>query len=132
MKIKKENGLAGIDMVIAIIAIMLFSTLILSMTYTNVMEEIKLTKETLAMIHITEVFEKIGISNYSDVTEENRNNFISEEIRKRYDNIEFTVIEPFINSSQKENILKKIQITLSYKIDNKTYNCSMERMKVKE
>lgn len=128
MKVKKSNGLAGIDMVIAVIAVLIFSTLIISMMYSNVLENVKLKKETLAMIYITEIFENIGIASYNDVTEENINNFIPEEVSQAGYQVDMDVR----NVANNEDILKKIEITLTYQITDKTYTCSMQRMKIKE
>jgi len=131
MEIKKDNGLAGVDMIIAIIAITIFSTLIVSLMYNNVIENVKLKKETLAMIYITEAFENIGIETYDNITEENINNLVPEEARNNY-NIEMTVTNEFDDVTNNEYIMKKITLKLSYEIANKTYSCSMERMKIKE
>ena len=68
MKTRGDRGLATVDMIIAIIAIMIFSSLIVSMMYSNVMENVKLKKETLAMIYMTEIFENVGRENYSNLS----------------------------------------------------------------
>jgi len=131
MKIRNNKGLAGVDIIIAIISVMIFSILIISIMYSNVMENVKLKKETLAMIYITEAFENIGIETYDNITEENINNLVPEEARNNY-NIEMTVTNEFDDVTNNEYIMKKITLKLSYEIANKTYSCSMERMKIKE
>ena len=140
MKIKKEKGLAGVDMVIAIIAIMIFSTLIISVMYNNVLENVKLKKETLAMIYLTEIFENVGIEPYdsqayngigeefTSITQEN--SLVSQEILDRY-NVEMAVTTNLEGVSENQ-ILKKIKVRLTYVVGDKTYECSMERMKIKE
>lgn len=131
MKVKKDNGLVGVDMIIAIIAITIFSTLIVSLMYKNVVENVKLKKETLAMIYITEIFENIGIEMYDNVTEDNISSLVPEEALKNYE-VEITVTNDLNGVANNEQIMKKVTIKMSYEVDNKTYSCSMQRMKIKE
>ena len=131
MKIKKDSGLVGVDMVIAIIAITILSTLIVSLMYNNVIENVKLKKETLAMIYITETFENIGIESYTNVTEDNINDLVPEDAINNYQ-VEMTVTTDFDDITNNEYIMKKVTLKLSYEVANKTYSCSMERIKIKE
>ena len=131
MKIKKENGIAGVDMIIAIIALTIFSALIISLIYNNVIENVKLKQEALAMIYITEIFENIGIANYEEITEENINTLVPEQIRNSFKVI-MNVTTDFEDVENNEGIMKKIEVELSYDITNKTYSYSMQRMKIKE
>lgn len=131
MKIKKEKGLAGVDIIIAIIAITIFSTLIVSLMYNNVIENVKLKRETLATIYLTETFENIGIESYENITEENINNLVPQEARDSYQ-VEMTVTSDFANVDNNENIMKKVVVKMSYVVGNKSYSCSMQRMKIKE
>ena len=132
MNIKKNNALAGIDMIIAIITIMIFSTLILALMSNNAMQNMKTAKETLAMIYITEIFENIGIADYDSVLEENTNDFIPQEALNTYQ-IDMKIENDFEDiEDEEQNIVKKVYVTLTYEIGNKTYSCSMERLKIKE
>lgn len=143
MKIKNNRALAGIDIVIAVMAITIFSTLIVSMMHSNVMENAKLKKETEAMIYITEIFENIGIENYNNLPvgnyEDITNNSYDESIEKLIPTdiegkylVNLVITDQLEGVSDKEDILKKVQITLTYDLVGKRYNCSMERMKIKE
>lgn len=141
MKAKKENGFTIIDTVIAIIAITVFSTLIITLIYNNALENIKLKKETLAMIYITEIFEKVGIESYENLIigeyTDIGNNSYDDKIKKLVldDMLEQYKIDIKIteyDEDNKEHIIKKITATLTYKITDKEYVCSMERMKIKE
>lgn len=132
MRFKSKDGLAGIDMVIAVVAITIFSALIISLMYYNATENIKVTKETLAMIYITEVFENIGIANYEDVTQDNISNLIPEAVYNSGYDIEISVVNPDIENVEEQDNIKKVKLTLTYEVGSKTYTCSMERLKVKE
>ena len=132
MKIRSKKGLAGVDMVIAIMAVMLFSTILISLIYYNTVENGKVTKETLAMIYITE---NIGIEeDFEKITEENIiEDLVPNKVKDSYD-IEITVSDDFeeVPENQENKIIKKITAKLTYEVGNKLYSCSMERLKVKE
>lgn len=129
--VKKDNALAGIDMIIAVIAIFIFSVFIISLMSNNAIENIKLAKETLAMIHITEIFENVGIESFDNVTQENVDNLIPEEVKNNYE-VEVIIQDEIEGITEEQNILKKVSATLTYEVANKKYTCSMERLKVKE
>lgn len=126
MNIKKESGLAGIDTIIAVIAVILFSTLIIFLITNNILENLKLAKESMAIIYITEIFENIAIEEYVNVTQENSNNFIPTDIKSDYQ------VEINVTDYGEEDIMKKINVKLTYGVGNKEYTCSMERFKTKE
>lgn len=143
MRFKKDKGLAGVDIVIAIIVLMVFSTLIISLIYNNVAENVKLKKETLAMIYITEIFENVGIesyenlengsyedlgkNDYTDIIE----NLVPEDAKTGY-RVDIVITNELENVENNEDIMKKVVITLTYSVNDKNYTCSMERMKIKE
>lgn len=127
---KKDKALAGIDMIIAIIVVIIFSTLILSLITNNALENVKTAKESMAMIYITEIFENIAIEKYENVTEDNINKFIPEQALLDNYRVEMK-IEENINEIP-EDIIKKVTITLFYKINEKEYQYSMERLKIRE
>ena len=127
---KEEKALAGIDMVIAIIVVIIFSTIILNLITNNGLENVKNAKESMAMIYITEIFENIAIAEYEEVTEENNYIFIPEEALDRY-KIELEIEENFEGVSE-EDIIKKVKVTLFYEINNKEYNYYMERLKIRK
>ena len=132
MRFKSKDGLAGIDMVIAVVAITIFSALIISLIYYNATENIKVTKETLAMIYITEVFENVGIANYEYVTQDNISNLIPQNVYNSGYEVEILVEKPNIENVEEQDNIKKVNIKLTYDVGSKTYTCSMERLKIKE
>lgn len=143
MKIRDNKGLAGVDMIIAIIAVMIFSTLIVSMMYSNVMENVKLKKETLAMIYITEIFENVGIENYDNLSvgsyedivantyDDYIEGLIPEDLLEGYE-VDVVIKNELEGVTTNEDILKKVQLTLTYEVGDKIFSSSMERMKIKE
>lgn len=131
MNLKKDNGLAGVDIVISVIVIIIFSSLILTLIQNNAMENLKLSKETMAMIYATEIFENIGIAKYDDVIEENIDNFIPEEVLSNYE-VDMKINENIEDIQEGQELIKEIKLTLKYNIGNKEYDCYMERLKVRE
>lgn len=125
MKIKNSKGFTGIDIGIAIVAIMVFSGLIFSLMYNHYLENVKLQAESLAMIYLTETLENIGIADYNDVTQENSANFIPQDSKEGYHSISLQI-------TTQSDITKKVKATVSYKIVNKEYQYSIERIKIKE
>lgn len=122
---KNKNGFVSVDMAVAIVSVMLFSVLIISLISSNTFGNVKIKKDTLAMLYLTETFENIGIADYQEVTEENISKFIPADLN------DYT-IEIAIENIGVEDILKKIVGTINYKINNKEYRLSMERVKGKE
>ena len=131
MKANKNNGFVAVDMIISIIAITIFSIGIVSLMHNNVIENVKLKKETLAMIYITEIFENVGIEDYDKITPENINNLIPQYVQDNYQ-VEMNITTDLTGVTDNENIMKKVTIKMSYEVSGKTYSCSMERMKIKE
>jgi len=140
MKLKEEKGLTGIDIAIMVIAVIIFSTLIFSLIYNNTMENMKLKKEALAMIYMTEIFENIAIEPYNSsaynglketyVEIKTPNVFVPKKIIDNY-KVEMAVTTD-LDGVTDNQILKKIKLKLTYKVGEKTYTCSMQRMKIKE
>ena len=132
MKLKKQDALSGIDMIIAIVVIIIFSTLMLSLITNNALENVKNAKESMAILYMTEIFENIAIADYKDVLQENVNNFIPQEVLNNY-KVGIKINKDFEEIEDKEqDIVKKVYITLTYEIGDKKYSCSMERLKIKE
>ena len=112
-----------------IIAIIIFSTIIISLMYNNALQNKKIKKEALAIIYITETFENVGIASFDDITSDNISNFVPIEVG-RYYTVSTDVTE--LDQNEYEKIIKKVSISLSYKVGNKTYDVTMERLKAKE
>lgn len=129
---RKDNGFVGIDMTIAIIAIIVFSGLIIFLMYDNFLENVKIKKEALATIYLTETLENIGIENYDNISIENKENLVPVSATENGYDIQLTISNPYKEDTTKEDIIKKVVASVSYKIGNKNYQHSMERIKIKE
>ncbi len=125
--LKNEKGIITTDVVLSIIVIMMFSVLFISLMYNNAVENIRLKAHGIAVADLTETFENIGAADYEDVTNENIYSFVPENIETHG-----IAIDMEVTTVGEEDILKKVSAVASYKISNKIYEVSMERMKIKE
>ena len=124
--IKKETGFTGIDSTIAIIAIMLFTGIIIALMYNARLESIKIKAKVASTIYLTETMENIGIMEYEQITEQNTK--ILPNIPEFFqETLQVEEINHQGNSS-----IKKVKAMISYTIGNKTYEETIERLKVKE
>ena len=82
--VKSENGMITTDVVLSIVAIMVFSLLFVALMYNNALENNKLKLQGLAIADITQTFESIGIANYSNVTNANADSFIPHDVTAPY------------------------------------------------
>lgn len=70
MKIKSEKGVTGIDVAGGIIIFAFASTAILSMYFNLYINAVSIRVHQAVVGYVTEVFERIDLENYDDITEE--------------------------------------------------------------
>lgn len=128
--LKSKRGITGVDAIIAIIAIMIFTSTILALMYNVKMENLKIKAKALASVYMTEILENIGITEYDEVTSENTDLIpqMPEALNAKI-NVSKIIEE---DTTKTEDILKKVTVTISYKIGNKTYQETTQRLKTKE
>ena len=133
MKAKNSKGFVGVDMVVSVVAILAFSGLIVTLMYNNYLENVKIKKGALATIYLTEIFENVGIASFDEVTQSNVDNFIPAALTEDHYQVDITVnsYTP-ASSTTSQDIMKKINATITYTISNKEYKLTMERAKIKE
>ena len=113
---------------------MLFTSIILSLMYNIKQQNLKQIYAMASNIYITETLENIGIADYEDVvatTSENNSELIPELPEMIKERIELENIENEA-SYDNEELIKKVKVTVSYKIGNKTYENVAYRLKIKE
>lgn len=128
--LKSNKGFTGVEIVLSVIIVTIFTSIILSLMYNIKTENYKIKSKIITNIYLIETLENIGISSYDDIISENLELFpegMSEAYSKQLE-----VTEVYAEDDSKENIIKKIKVTISYKIGNKTYEQSAERLKVNE
>lgn len=132
MKVKKENAFVGVDMAIAIIAIFVFSGLIITLMHSNFLENLKIKTEALAIIYLTETLENVAIADYDYITENDIETCIPDELKETNYQIKLEISDLELSEDKNEDIIKKVIATISYTLGEKNYEYSMERMKIKE
>ena len=131
--LKKESGFTGTDIIIAIVMVVLFTSIILSLMYNIKYQNLKQVYKLASNIYLTETLENIGIADYDDVVNMNSNDEtelipeIPDIFTERIDVVNISDID-----STKSDLIKKVTVTISYKIGNKTYEEVAQRLKIKE
>ena len=126
--LKNKKGFTGIDISIAVTAIIIFTSIILALMYNVKMENLKMQRKLLANIYLTETLENVGIAKYDDVTSENTN--LIPDTPELF-NIKTNVTKVSDEDVSKEDVIKKVTVTVSYKVGDKTYENVAERLKIK-
>ena len=133
MKKSSQKGFIGIDMAVSLIAIMVFTTLILSLLTYNFIGNAKISREILALVYLTETMENIGIADYNEVIQENATIFVPEELIEKNYNMDIVITNELdLTENENNELIKKVIATISYDLGNKEYQYSMERIKIKE
>ena len=132
--LKEKKGLTGIDIVLTVIIVILFTSIILSLMYNVKQQNLKQVYKQASNIYLTETLENIGIADYEDIietTSENNSELIPDLPSMFYEKIEVESIKNEENPN-KEDIIKKVTVTIFYTIGNKTYETVAQRLKIKE
>lgn len=128
--LKKEKAFTGVDILLAVVVIIVFTTVIASLMYNIQAENLKIKNKLIANIYLIETLENIAITSYENVTSKNLSLFPEDMPDNFNKNIE--VVEVYLNDADKQNIIKKVKVSISYKMQNKTYEETVERLKIKE
>ena len=134
MSIKNNKGYVATDMAVAIIGIIVFSGLIISLMYNNFLTNAKVKKETIAVIYLTEIMENVRIATYEQVPldeeEEKDRNLYKEKIEKlkpeelreggKFKDAYKVDIKINVEEGIETDIIRKINATISYTVRNKT------------
>ena len=97
-------------------------------------QNLKQVYKQASNIYLTETLENIGIADYEDIietTSENNSELIPDLPSMFYEKIEVESIKNEENPN-KEDIIKKVTVTISYTIGNKNYETVAQRLKIKE
>ncbi len=127
---KSNKGFTGIDIVLSIIIVITFTSIIVSLMYSVKMENYRIKAMAISNIYLVETLENIGIANYDEIKSDNTDLFPKEMSTEFEKKIEVTSISD--EDTSKEDIIKKVKVTIAYKIGNKNFEETAERLKAKE
>ncbi len=125
--LKNNKGITGIDSVIALVAIMIFSSTVFALMYNVRNENLKMSYKLLSNIYLVETLENIGIEKYENINNDNLEVFPNKMSDKFEKSIEVNNFK-----DKEEDIIKKVKVSIKYKIGDKTYEETAERLKIKE
>ena len=127
---KSNKGFTGIDIVLSIIIVITFTSIIVSLMYSVKMENYRIKAMAISNIYLVETLENIGIANYDEIKSDNTDLFPQEMSTEFEKKIEVTSISD--EDTSKEDIIKKVKVTIAYKIGNKNFEETAARLKAKE
>lgn len=129
--IKNSKGFTQTDIVVAVVAIIFFTTLIVALMTNVKVQSAKLKGKLLANIYLTEALENVGILQYDYVTEENKNLIFPKMTDVFTPQLSISKLTDEDNTKD-EDVIKKVEVKITYQIGNKTYEETAQRLKVKE
>ena len=129
--IKNSKGFTQTDIVVAVVAIIFFTTLIVALMTNVKVQSTKLKGKLLANIYLTEALENVGILQYDYVTEENKNLIFPKMTDVFTPQLSISKLTDEDNTKD-EDVIKMVEVKITYQIGNKTYEETAKRLKVKE
>ena len=129
--IKNSKGFTQTDIAVAVVAIIFFTTLIVALMTNVKVQSTKLKGKLLANIYLTEALENVGILQYDYVTEENKNLIFPKMTDVFTPQLSISKLTDEDNTKD-EDVIKKVEVKITYQIGNKTYEETAKRLKVKE
>lgn len=139
MKKSNEKGATGIDIVGGLIIFILASGLVVNIYYQIFVTTVSTKVHQVATGCITEIFEKIDLENYENITEDRIKEMIDESKMDEYFNeeknsshVDYSLTNYAEKSDVEEDLLKIINITVVYNIDGNEVTFPMNKIKVRE
>ncbi len=128
--LKGKKGFTTIDVLLAVITVIIFTSIIVSLMYNVRMENLRITSKLQANVLLTETLENIGIAKYEEVDNSNAN--LIPDLNESFQ-IKLNVL-PIYNegSGESQNLIKRVEVTVYYSIGDKIYEETIQRLKIKE
>lgn len=126
MNFKQNNGIALADAIIAITIFVIFTTLIISISYNIYLQSNFVKRNSTATNYIVDLFEYAATLEFNDVTAENLNEYISNKnVAQGYNfNINVTIVP----EEAEYDFIKKVNVTVTYKLGRKTKTLNMSTL----
>ena len=127
-----NRGVTGIDLVVSLIILVIFTGLITSLMSATYKLSVEIQKSANANAYATIIFEKVDEKAYDEID----NNFV-ENLKSTgeisIDDNEYIIelsVQTF--SELKQNVLKKVEMTIKYDVNGEEKTMVMTKLKVKE
>lgn len=152
MKIKEEKGITGIDITISIVLIAIFIGLTTTLTYQINKTSVKINRRTEAMTYAVETVETIKSYGFEIMPQVGNNKIdtstdevLAEKVADGYIKVdgeetpfyrEVSVLDytelKEENSTKQKEVLKKVTVTISYKVGKEEENVQLSILVTKE
>ena len=139
IKLKSEKGVTGIDIATGLIIFVISSVVVVNMYYYIYINTVATKVHEILVGCITEVFEKVYLENYSNVTEANLKTWITESKLEEYFNaekngskVEYSVTNYNTQNTSAQDLVKQVNITVDYVIGENHIKFPMNKLKIKE
>lgn len=121
MDLKQNKGITLADTIIAITIFMIFTALVITISYNIYLQSNFIKRNSTATNYIVDLFEYAQSLNFDDVTGDNLNSYVNS---KNYKGYTITINDTEI----KEGYIKQIEVTVTYKLGNKENSVSMSTL----
>ena len=127
-KIFNEKGITGIDLIIGIVVLSIFTVVIVSLMLNAYSTSIGVKKSANAMAYATIILEKVDEKSFEDVND----SFVAylEALGEVDISDDYTIT--FNTEVLEENLFKKATITVSYDVNDDQKSITINKLKIKE
>ena len=139
MKNKNELGATGIDIVSGIIIFIISTAVVIGLYYQIYITTTETKIHQVAIGCITEIFEKIDLIKYEEVTNEKVKELINQSKLSKYFNeekngssVEYSVTNYSTQSGAEEDLVKQVNITVIYKVAGNITTLPINKIKIRE
>ncbi len=139
IKLKSEKGVTGIDIASGLIIFVISSVVVVNLYYQIYITAISTKVHEVIVGCVTEIFEKIDLESYENVTETKLKEFIEESKLEEYFNeekngssVQYSIVKYKPNVSNAKDLVKQISITVEYEVGGNRVKFPMKKLKIKE
>lgn len=131
INVKSNSGFTMVDLITALAIFAIFTTVISTLMYNSFKTNIQVKMSGASIYYAMQILEDIDKISYEDV----KNGMESEYISKFSIPSGFTInidVSNYNEGNNKEDLIKKVKLTISYELSDNTESIVINRLKVKE
>lgn len=125
--LKSNKGVTGIDIVVAVIIIVVFTGIVSTLMYNSYLIGLEILKSANASAYATIILEKVDEKAFEDVTD----NFVDTLISNNELELDSSYTVEFVKQDVNE-IIKKVDLNINYTVGNSNKTLSISKLKIKE
>lgn len=131
-KVKQEKGIAGTDIIIAVMIIVLFSSIVVGGMYNAFYISAENDYTAIAASYVIQFFELVDKMDYDSVTVENLESIRDKSNISSDFDISFNVEKYQDTHEGAKDLIKTVKITINYSVLKKEQTIEMSKLKIKE